>query len=297
MDSKQWDRIRCVYDLHPDARYNRVYSDEDHEQASDICGLPSMLPPRLIDQLTAKSCAQNIALIVSTIIALPVGMANKRNDGHFIFATVENLTTWPTGWAFMLAWLSPIWTIGAFDSCVHMSEEASNAAKAVPLGILSSIGMCWGLGFVIVIVLAACIDPNIENVLGSSFGQPVSNLLVFLGMKWFTTLMVSLQMAQIYYDALGKQGAMGFIAFLFIVQYLMGYSITIAASRQMWAFSRDGALPFSSFFRRIVSFLLIEVCQNPASSNIDCSPKPLAISHSERSGALYLLLSYWASYA
>lgn len=61
-------------------------------------------------------------------------------------------------------------------------------------------------------------------------------------------------MAQIYYDALGKQGAMGFIAFLFIVQYLMGYSITIAASRQMWAFSRDGALPFSSFFRRIVSF-------------------------------------------
>jgi hypothetical protein len=133
-----------------------------------------MLPPPTINQLTANSCVQNIALIICTIIALPVGMANKRNDGHFIFATVENLTTWPTGWAFMLAWLSPIWTIGAFDSCVHMSEEASNAAKAVPLGILSSIGMCWGLGFVIVIVLAACIDPNIENVLGSSFGQPVS---------------------------------------------------------------------------------------------------------------------------
>lgn len=74
----------------------------------------------------------------------------------------------------MLAWLSPIWTIGAFDSCVHMSEEASNAAKAVPLGILSSIGMCWGLGFVIVIVLAACMNQDVESVLGSSFGQPVS---------------------------------------------------------------------------------------------------------------------------
>lgn len=59
-------------------------------------------------------------------------------------------------------------------------------------------------------------------------------------------------MAQIYYDALGKQGALGFIAFLFIVQYLMGLSILIAASRQMWAFSRDGALPFASFFRPIV---------------------------------------------
>lgn len=138
------------------------------------------MPLPAIEPSTAEQCVQNIALILSTIIALPVGMASKRNDGHFIFATVENLTTWPTGWAFMLAWLSPIWTIGAFDSCVHMSEEASNAAKAVPLGILSSIGMCWGLGFVIVIVLAACIDPNIENVLGSSFGQPVSASGVYL---------------------------------------------------------------------------------------------------------------------
>lgn len=137
-------------------------------------------PFPIVSKSTTKLRVQNIALILSTIIALPVGMANKRNDGHFIFATVENLTTWPTGWAFMLAWLSPIWTIGAFDSCVHMSEEASNAAKAVPLGILSSIGMCWGLGFVIVIVLAACIDPNIENVLGSSFGQPVSTPRVCL---------------------------------------------------------------------------------------------------------------------
>ena len=88
------------------------------------------------------------------------------------------------------------------------------------------------LGFILVIVIAACIDPNIANVTGSAFGQP---------------------MAQIYYDALGKHGALGFMSFLFIVQYLMGLSILVAASRQMWAFSRDGALPFSSFFRPIVS--------------------------------------------
>jgi hypothetical protein len=54
-----------------------------------------------------------------------------------------------------------------------MAEEASNAAKAVPYGILGSIGMCWSIGFFIVIVLAACMDPTIENVLGTPFGQPV----------------------------------------------------------------------------------------------------------------------------
>ena len=40
----------------------------------------------------------------------------------------------------MLSWLSPLWTIGSFDSAVHMSEEAANATKAVPYGILMSIG-------------------------------------------------------------------------------------------------------------------------------------------------------------
>ena len=41
------------------------------------------------------------------------------------------------------------------------------------------------------------------------------------------------------------------MSLLFIVQFMMGLSITVAASRQAWAFSRDGALPSSSFFRPI----------------------------------------------
>ena len=111
-----------------------------------------------------------------------------------------------------------------------MSEEAANAAKAVPYGIMMSIGCCWFLGFIIMIVIGACINPDLESVLGSSFGQP---------------------MAQIYYDAIGKSGTLGLMSVLFIVQFAMGLSILVAASRQTWAFSRDGALPFSSFFRPI----------------------------------------------
>lgn len=41
------------------------------------------------------------------------------------------------------------------------------------------------------------------------------------------------------------------MSLLMIVQFLMGLSILVAASRQAWAFSRDGALPFSTFFRPI----------------------------------------------
>jgi len=76
----------------------------------------------------------------------------------------------------MLAWLSPIWTIGDFDSCVHISEEALNAAKAVPYGIMSSIGASWLLGFIMMIVLAACINPDLQAVLNSPLGQPMAQV-------------------------------------------------------------------------------------------------------------------------
>jgi len=98
------------------------------------------------------------------------------------------------------------------------------------MGILMSIGSCWLFGFILVIVIAACMSQDLDSILTSPFGQP---------------------MAQIYYNALGKNGALGLMSLLFIVQFLMGLSILVAASRQSWAFSRDGALPFSSFFRKI----------------------------------------------
>jgi amino acid transporter len=111
-----------------------------------------------------------------------------------------------------------------------MSEEAANATRAVPYGILMAIGSCWLFGFVLVIVIAACMNPDPSVILTSPFGQP---------------------MAQIYFEALGKNGALGMMSLLMIVQFVMGVSILVAASRQSWAFSRDGALPFSKFFRPI----------------------------------------------
>ncbi|KAI9838121.1 MAG: hypothetical protein M1819_006277 [Sarea resinae] len=211
-------------------------------------GVCASVLSKVMGKLQTVFVILNVIVVLATIIALPIGRrhAGERNSGHYIFAQTENLTTWPTGWAFMLSFLCPLWTIGtslnpilcvpkltttgAFDSCVHMSEEAANATKAVPYGILMSIGSCWFLGFIIMIVIAACMSQDLDAILGSKFGQP---------------------MAQIYYDSVGKQGTLGLMSLLIITQFFMGLSIVVAASRQSWAFSRDGALPFSSFFRPI----------------------------------------------
>ena len=61
-----------------------------------------------------------------------------------------------------------------------MSEEAANATKAVPYGILMAIGSCWLFGFILVIVIAACMSQDLEHILSSPFGQPMAQVCNFL---------------------------------------------------------------------------------------------------------------------
>lgn len=121
----------------------------------------------------------NVTMAIATIVALPVGKSRSAkglNSASYVFTHQENHTAWPAGWAFMLSWLSPIWTIGGIDSCVHMSEEAKNASKAVPRGILGSISGCWFLGFITVCVIALSMDPNVESLVHSPLGQPMAQV-------------------------------------------------------------------------------------------------------------------------
>ncbi|VVT58812.1 uncharacterized protein SAPINGB_P006396 [Magnusiomyces paraingens] len=194
-------------------------------------GIAGALASKLVAKMQTFCIITNAVVIVVTMIALPIGKARNAggiNSGKYVFSHMENFYTWPQGFSFILSWLSPVWTICAFDSCVHMAEEASNASVAVPFGIVGSISLCGILGFFINAVIAASMDTNIENLLGASSGQP---------------------MAQILYDALGKRWTIGIMTCLFVIQWFMGFSVAVAGSRQVWAFSRDGALPFSRWLR------------------------------------------------
>lgn len=176
--------------------------------------------------LQSFSIYVNMFIIVLYIIALPIGASKHSgfNSALFVFGNFDNSRDWSIGWSFMLSWMPCIWTIGGFDSCVHMSEEAKNATRSVPIGIIASITVCWVLGWIICIVAAFCIkDGDINAVISTSSGQA---------------------QAQIIFDCLGKQWAVAFMALIAFAQYLMGASILTALSRQVWAFARDDGLPF-----------------------------------------------------
>ncbi|ODV80040.1 amino acid transporter [Suhomyces tanzawaensis NRRL Y-17324] len=194
-----------------------------------ICSLTT----QHVAKLQTISIITNIFLLVLFFISVPIGVSKNSafNDGHFIFGKLENFLTWDQGWTFMLCWVPAIWSIGAFDAVIHCSEEAKDAQRAIPFGILYSTFFSLIGGWAVCILTVACIkDGDTLRVLETKSGNP---------------------MAQIIYDALGKKWAVAFMALICVGQYLMLCSILIAASRQIWAFARDDGLPLHSYIKYV----------------------------------------------
>ncbi|KAL0065445.1 hypothetical protein AAF712_007509 [Marasmius tenuissimus] len=174
----------------------------------------------------------NILLCLAVIIALPAAAPSEvKNSASFALGTFVNLDGWTSGFAFIYSWLAPLWTICSFDCSVHISEEATNAAVAVPWAIVGAISIAGILGTAINMVLAFYMGTDIEALVDND--QP---------------------MAAIFFNAFGQKGTLAIWAFVVIVQYMMGSSMLLGASRQTFAFSRDRALPFSSWLYRMNSY-------------------------------------------
>ncbi|KAL1751502.1 amino acid permease-domain-containing protein [Schizophyllum commune] len=167
----------------------------------------------------------NIALFLAVIIALPTTTPKDMvNTAKYAFTHWENMSGWPNGFAFILSFLAPAWTVAGFDTSVHISEEAQNAPRAVPFAIMCTVVLASTLGWIVNIVLAFHIGQDLESVVGNPIGQP---------------------MATIFFSSVGKTGTLAIWAFMIITLFMTGMDYLIAGSRQIFAFSRDHGLPFS----------------------------------------------------
>jgi len=193
-----------------------------------LCSLGTAVLARLQNLYIAL----NVLLCLAIIIGLPAATPSEfKNTASFALGSFYNVNGWSNGYAFFLSFLAPLWTICSFDSTVHISEEASNAATAVPWAIVNAVGIAGILGFAINMALAFCMGNDLGSLVNSS--QPL---------------------AQIFLNAFGLKPTLGIWAIVILVQYMMGSSLLLAGSRQIFAFSRDGALPFSGWLYRVNRF-------------------------------------------
>ncbi|OBA28840.1 amino acid transporter [Hanseniaspora valbyensis NRRL Y-1626] len=181
----------------------------------------------------------NTFLLILVFIALPIGTKHKNipfNDGKFLFGNAENYSNWSIGGNWILNALVPAaWTISAFDSPIHMSEEAIYAPrnmkkhvlldpKASPaaFGIILSISACGLLGWLMMICLYACMGPSVDAIMDSSYTSIVT---------------------QIFMNSLGQKWTIAIMSLIAIGCFLMGISAIMATSRNFYALCRDRVLP------------------------------------------------------
>ncbi|KAF8892309.1 APC amino acid permease [Gymnopilus junonius] len=189
------------------------------------------LNPKIIARLQMPYIILNVLLCLVFLIGLPAATPKEfMNDAKFVFGTFQNVTSWNDGWAFLLSFLYALWTIGAFDSTIHISEEARNANVAIPFALIASSVISIIIGWGLNVAMAFCMGTDIENILSSPIGQP---------------------MATILFNSFGQKGTLAVWSGIIVVQFALGTSILTASSRQVFAFSRDGGLPLSTVLYKI----------------------------------------------
>ncbi len=188
--------------------------------------------------LTAKLTDFSGYLIFATAVALTVVCFMFAE--HYDFArlwTFANYSgeagsnVWPEvsgSWVFLLGLLMPIYTITGYDASAHTSEETVNAANAVPRGIVSSILWSGVFGYLFLCAFVLLI-PNMDEAAKQGWN-------VFF---WTLDQRVPETLKMVLYAA------------IFVAQVLCGLATVTSASRMIYAFSRDGGLPFSKALAKV----------------------------------------------
>ena len=183
--------------------------------------------------LTAKLTDFSGYLIFATALGLTIACIAYASsldfDRLFTFSNYSGeagASVWPNvvsnGWIFALGLLLPIYTITGYDASAHTAEETKQAAHAVPRGIVSSVLWSSVFGYIMLCSFVLLL-PNMDEAAKQGWN-------VFF---WAMDSQVNPAVKVVLYLA------------IFISQLLCGLATVTSTSRMMFAFSRDGGLPFS----------------------------------------------------
>mgnify|MGYP001097898327 FL=1 len=186
-------------------------------------------------KLTAKLTDMSGYLIFAAAIALTIvcliGVKSWDISRIWTFTNYSGTpegdsSVWPKmdniWYVFALGLLLPIYTITGYDASAHTSEETVKASSSVPRGMVSSVWWSSLFGYIMLLAfLLAIPDMNEASKQGWN---------VFF---WTINSITNPVVANILYVA------------IFISQLLCGLATVTSASRMIYAFSRDGGLPFS----------------------------------------------------
>ena len=195
----------------------------------------NMMNVNLLAQLNSFSAwwhMVGVAIIVVICLIVP----SQLQSPSYVFGEIVNNSGFPgDSWAqpgfwfvFGLGLLMAQYTITGFDASAHMSEETRSASRSAAIGMIMSVVVSVLFGFILLTAITFAI-PDTQGVIDAGV-FPVPYI-------WETSL--------------GPSWALFLLVIAAVAQFFCGAASVTSASRMMFAFSRDRAVPGSSLWRTV----------------------------------------------
>ena len=228
-----------------------------------IHGLLNTFGIRLVKLLNDVSVWWHVVGVAAIVLVTVVLNQHSRTDIGTVFSTFVNNSgsggdnpEWPGVILFgiplyviLIGFLNAQYTLTGYDASAHMSEETHDAHTSAPRGIVFSVVISVIMGFILLTAMNVGITP--DKVFPAADGTANGAAGYQHALDSAGTLSNAGPPITIWIDAVGQTG--GLIVLLLVIgaQFYCGMSSVTANSRMIYAFSRDGAVPFSKFWHRI----------------------------------------------
>jgi amino acid transporter len=168
---------------------------------------------------------------VLIIVAFLIFKPDHHQSFGTVFSKTINNSGFSHGWLWyvlLLGLLQAQYTYTGYDASAHMSEETVNASRSAARGVIMSIVVSAVFGYIL--------------ALGVTFA--IQDLHATTGSGTFAV-------KQVFLDALGPTTAKVMLFITVGAQLFCGMSSITSASRMMYAFSRDRAVPGHQLWRKL----------------------------------------------
>jgi amino acid transporter len=197
-------------------------------------GLINMFRVSITAFMNTISAWWHMAGVMVVVIILAVVPSHHQSVSYVFTQTINN-TGFHLGathgliyiYVFLTGLLMAQYTITGYDASAHMSEETRNASRGAAWGIVMSVVVSVVFGFILLVAVTFAIP-----------AKGPSDTSAFI-------------VQHIWQDAMGNRWAEFLLFIAVVAQTFCTIASTTSASRMMFAFSRDRAVPGHQLWRRV----------------------------------------------
>jgi amino acid transporter len=173
-----------------------------------------------------------VAMIVVLLVVVPL---HHQSVGFVFGQTINNSGFGGTGFGqagfwfvFGLGLLMAQYTVTGYDASAHMSEETRAASRAAASGMVMSVVVSVVFGFILLVAVTFAV-PDVQGTLDAG-----ANAVIYIWTR-----------------SMNDTWAEFLLLIAVIAQFFCGTASVTSASRMMFAFSRDRAVPGSRLWRKV----------------------------------------------